>query len=103
MTDTALGGRATLRQVRDANRKLVYLELFVLTLCQAAAKLPRYATALDMHASLAARPEADDAADVPTMRLAAAALREVNKAMEMVKSEATDMAKKLGRFSEDGP
>ena len=78
--------------------KLVHLDLFVLTLSLAAAKLPRYAAALEMHAALAERPGAADADDVPILKLAAAALREELRVLQMVKTEAADMAKKLDAF-----
>ena len=90
-----------LEEMSDSNRKLVCLELFVQVLGLASAKLPRYVAALEMHANLADRPGAADAAEVPTMRLGVAGLVEALKVIKMVKTEATDMAKKLDKFSED--
>ena len=58
-----------------------------------------HVAALEVHASLAERPGAADAADLPALRLAAAALREELRVFGMVKTEASDMAKRLDAFS----
>lgn len=121
-----------LEHVRASNRKLIRLELFMMVIGLAVARLPRFVAALEMHANLAestapsqamgaqdsstapdqvtedsssaaSASTREDAAtarrqDVQTLRLAAVAMREQLRAMEMVKTEATDMAKKLERF-----
>ena len=91
-----------LLELASSNRKLIRLELFVMCISASAAKLPRYVAALEMHANLADRPGAADADAVAELRLASGALREALRVLGMVKTEATDMAKKLDSFSSLG-
>ena len=99
--EATLGSLSALgvEELRASNRKLVFLELFIVTLGLASAKLPRYAAALEMHATLASQPGSTDGGDVPMIRLGHAALKQTLRMLEMVKTEATDMARKLDSFS----
>ena len=90
-----------LDDIRTANSKVLHLELFVLTTALVAAKLPRYAAALEMHATVAEKTAGSaEVAAVPQMRSAVAGLKAAIKAVGEIKTEATDMAKKLDRFSD---
>ena len=91
-------------ELAESNRKLISLDLFVLVLSLTSARLPRYVAALEMHASLAGTPSATtlgvDAAEASTMMDGVKSLKRALRWIQMVKTEAIDMAKKLDRFSE---
>ena len=80
--------------MRASNIKLVRLELFILTLSMASARLPRYVQALELHATLAERSSLPED-EVALLRLAAEALGAQLGVLTSVKSEAKDLAKKL--------
>ena len=73
---------------------MVRLELFMMVMALSSAKLPRYLSALELHATLAQRTD-PGGEDVALLGLAAAELRRQLEVLSMVKTEATDMAKKL--------
>ena len=61
-------------------------------------RLPRYLSALELHARLAEKLEMDDA-DGAALRLAATGFRTQLRTIEMVLSDAKDMATKLDSLS----
>ena len=84
----------------ESNAQLLQLELFIMALHLSSARLPRYLSALELHASLAAKLELQGTTPegLAEIRLCIEAFRTHLKIFSMVKADARDMAKKLDSF-----
>ena len=82
----------------------VSLELFLMALHQSSSRLPRYLSALELHASLAAKLELQGTSPegLADIRLCIEAFREQLKVFQMVKADARDMAKQLEQLDSFG-
>ena len=76
-----------------------------MTAHRSSAKLPRYLSALELHASLAAKLELQGTTPegLADIRLCIEAFREQLKVFQMVKGDARDMAKSLDSFGGADP
>jgi len=80
--------------IRTSNSDLQFLELFLSAACLSSAKLPRYLSALQLHASLVEKLHVDDV-EISDVQLAIDALQAQLDLFGVVKSDARDMAAQL--------
>ena len=92
-------GSHELRELRATNEALLRLDLFLMVVAHAAAKLPRYCSAIETHVSMGVQAQLTDA-DTLALRLGAMALRTFLSVLENIKKEADDMATKLDSWEE---
>ena len=92
-------GSHELRELRATNEALLRLDLFLMVVAHAAAKLPRYCSAIETHVSMGVHAQLSDA-DTLALRLGAMALRTFLSVLENIKKEADDMATKLDSWEE---